>query len=493
MNLLTDDFISTTTGKVSLKTLLTSKSDHQLQYAFDEIQLAMLQLLGSLTTVVLQPTLNELREYLRNGLTEAQYDNALQKIDLQWFKEQCFMRSSIPDGEKAFSAIISKLISGIESSGTPNASGLFSEISYVEVVCPDCTHVLNYNLHMNIKGDCFGSSGATGIRGGGVISTLIAGKDLKTTILANTVAIDFFNDKREIETPNNKLMWQDPMQGDIYYAYHIGLVRGLFALAYHINFPILDVPCFCDVCEHQASQSVKEFIRLKYTGSYGSTKKGRDGNAKWWPHPFTPIIKKEEGVFPIYARDQNWQSWQNFSSYVLGQETEKSLSIPALIVEQYRKLATGGKVNLLIGGNVADQATITGRVYDLYSMPEHWDSEKLERVTKVIDAGLEVKDRLSQALNKIFGVGYDKNFVSGIKNTAMHQYISNAQNIVQQLLLDVDRKEARHLRKEALEKLKAEAKVIYSELMRKYQNNLPIFKALVKGEVILMSLNKVKI
>ena len=252
-----------------------------------------------------------------------------------------------------------------------------------------------------------------------------------------------------------------------------------------------DTPCICDVCGHKSSQSVKEFIRLKYKGSYASTKKGRDGNAKWWPHPFTPITTKEEGVFPVCARDQNWQSWQNFSSYVVAQETDKSLSTPAYIVRQYRKLATSGG-NLLIGGNIADQGSITGRVYDLYSMPEHWDNEKLERVTKVTDAGLNVKDRLSQALNKMFGAGYDKNFVSGIKSTAMNQYISNAQNFVQQLLLDVDRKEARVLRKEALEQLKTEAKTIYHALIRKYQSDLSLFKALAKGERILMSVHKVK-
>jgi CRISPR system Cascade subunit CasA len=125
-------------------------------------------------------------------------------------------------------------------------------------------------------------------------------------------------------------------------------------------------------------------------------------------------------------------------------------------------------------------------------MPEHWDNDRLERVTKIIDAGLNVKDRLSQALNKIFGAGYDKNFVSGIKNTAINQYISNAQNIIQQLLLDVDRKQARILRKEALEQLKTEAKTIYGALMRKYQNDLPLFKALAKGERVLLAVDKVK-
>ena len=491
MNLLTDNFISTTAGKISLKELLTTDIDYQLQYAFDEIQLAMLQLLASLSTVVLKPSLEELKSYLKQGLTAEQYELKLAKVDCQWFDESCFMRSSFPENEKVADAPITKMISGIECGTSPNALGLFSEIQQADIICPDCTHVLNYNLHMNIKGECFGPTGATGIRGGGALSTLIAGKNLKTTILANTVAVNYFSALREIEAANNQLMWQDSVQGDIYYAHKIGLERGLFALAYHISFTVIDKPCLCDVCGHQSSQSVKEFSRLKYKGSYGSTKKGRDGNAKWWPHPFTPVTTKEEGTFAVCARDQNWQSWQNFSSYVVGKETDKSLSIPAFVVTQYRKLNTGGG-NLLIGGNIADQGSITGRIYDLYSMPEHWDNDKLERVKKVIDAGLNVKDRLSQALNKIFGAGYDKKFVAGIKNTAINQYISNAQNIIQQLLLDVDRTEARQLRKDAQKQLKAEAKTIYQALMRKYQNDLPLFKALVKGERVLMSVDKVK-
>lgn len=490
MNLLIDNFISTTAGKVSLKELLTSEKDYQLQYAFDEIQLAMLQLLASLTTVVLKPSLEELKGYLQQGLSVEQYEQALKKVDSQWFEESCFMRSAFPEGEKVAVAPITKMISGIECGTSANALGLFSETTQADTICPDCAHVLNYNLHMNIKGECFGPTGATGIRGGGAISTLIAAKSLKTTLLANTVAIDYFNSIREIESLNNKLMWQDPMQGDVYYAHQIGLARGLFALAYHIDFSVIDSPCVCDVCGHQSAQSIKEFTRLKYKGSYGSTKKGRDANAQWWLHPFTPTTKKEEGVFPVCARDQNWQSWQNFSSYIFAKETEKSLSNPAYIVSQYVKLQGVG--NLLIGGNIADQGSITGRVYDLYSMPEHWDSDKLERVIKVIDSGLTVKDHLSQALNKMFGAGYDKNFVSGIKNMLINQYISNAQTIIQQLLLDVERKQARELRKAALEQLKAEAINLYHDLMRKYQSDIPLFKALAKGEKVLMSVNRVK-
>ncbi len=460
-----------------------------MQYAFDETQLAMLQMLGSLTTVVLRPSLTELKGYLERGLTEQQYNLALEKIEIKWFDEQRFMRSPIPKSGKVADGPIAKLVSGIECGTSPNALGLFSEVVDAEVVCPDCTHVLNYNLHMNIKGECFGPTGATGIRGGGAISTLIAGKNLRTTVLANTIAVDYFNSQREIKETNCQLMWQDPMQGDIYYAHHIGLERGLFALAYHIDFHVIEDSCTCNVCGCSSPRSVKEFRRVKYTGSYGSTKNGRDGNAQWWPHPYTPVIRKEDGDYAVCARDQHWQSWQEFSSYVIGKETDKSLTKPAYIVGQFEKIGGGG-VNLLVGGNIADQGSITGRVYDLYAMPEHWDTG-LERVTLVIDAGLDVKECLSRALNKMFAVGYDSKFVSGIKNDAMHRYTSNAQQIVQQLLLDVNRKEASELRKGAVEKLKGEAKKVYGGIMRKYQYDLPLFKALVKGENTLMKVGEV--
>ena len=82
-------------------------------------------------------------------------------------------------------------------------------------------------------------------------------------------------------------------------------------------------------------------------------------------------------------------------------------------------------------------------------------------------------------------MGYDKNFVGGIKNQAIQKFTSNAQQIVQQILLDVNRKEATQLRKEAIEALNKEAKSIFKSVQRKYQHDLPLFKALVKGEFIL--------
>lgn len=482
MNLLIDDFISTTDGKISLKTLLTSDHDYQLQYYFDETQLAMLQLLSSLTTVVLKPSLVELKNYFSSGLTSQQYDEALSKIDRHWFEDDCFMRSKMPAGSKAADGPITKLISGVECGGSVNALGLFSEVSNAETICPDCTHVLNYNLHMNIKGECFGPTGATGIRGGGAISTLISGRNLKSTVIANTVAVDFFAQKVEMEAPETCYMWDKPIVGDLYPAHKIGLTRGLFALAYHIDFPVIDEPCVCDVCGHKSLSSVKTFNRVKYKGSYGSTKKGRDGKAGWWLHPYTPTVNREDGIFPVCARDHSWQSWQDFSAYIIGKETDKSSFQPAYIIQQFQKLSPTETVSLLVGGNIADQGSVVGRVYDLYSMPGSL-SKNVARVIFVVDAGLKEKDNLSNALNKMFGAGYDKNFVAGIKEQAVNRYIANAQQIIQQILLDVNRKEAAELRRTAITMLNREAKRIYAEILRKYQHDLPLFKALVKGEV----------
>lgn len=485
MNLLKDDFISTTAGKVSLRTLLTSEQDYQLQYYFDEIQLAMLQLLSSLTTVVLNPTMTELKNYLKQGVSEQQYDFALNKINSEWFDADCFMQSKPPVDAKWPDAPITKMLSGIECGTSPNAIGLFSEVAKAQVICPDCIHGLNYNLHMNIKGECFGPTGATGIRGGGAISTLIAGDNLKQTLLNNTIAHDCFNDYAQlnddaIEDP----MWVSAQIGSIYQAQKIGLTRGLFALAYHIDFTIEDASCVCDVCGSESSQSVSAFNREKYKGHYGSTKNGRDNSAGWWPHPYTPCNKKEDGIYAVCARDQHWQSWQELSSYIVGKETDKVTVAPAYIIQQFKKINNNRKNNLLIGGNIADQGSITGRVYDLYSMPSSLNNN-LMKITLLIDSGLEQKEHLSHAFNKMFGVGYDKNFVGGIKGEAMSRFTANAQQIIQRTLLDVERKEASEIRKIAVADLKQEAKRIFLGVQRKYQHDLPLFKALVKGEIAL--------
>ena len=279
-------------------------------------------------------------------------------------------------------------------------------------------------------------------------------------------------------------MWVTPPTTTIYQAPAIGLIRGLFALAYHIDFQTENEPCRCDVCGHHSEKTVKRFNREKYTGHYGSTKTGRDGGAGWWPHPFTPITIKQDGVYAVCARDQHWQSWQELGSYIVGKETDKTTTVPAYVVRQYQSIENPKRTSLLVGGNIADQGSITGRVYDLYSMPSTLNRH-LSRVTQVIDAGLEQKEKLSLALNKMFGVGYDKNFVGGIKEQIMHRFTANAQQIIQQTLLDVDRKEATELRKQAAIDLQKEARHLFASVQRKYQHDLPLFKALVKGERVL--------
>jgi len=485
MNLLHDDFISTTQGKVSLKAILTGVEDYQLQYYFDEIQLAMLQLLSALTTTVLQPTANELQSYIKNGLSSEQYDAALSKIPIEWFDSNLFMQSKAPVNAKFPVGPITKLLSGVECGSSPDAIGLFSEVEHAEKSCPDCIHALNYNLHMNIKGECFGPTGATGIRGGGTISTLIAGDTLKETLLNNTIAVDYFSQNTQLDRDAiTAPMWIEPQTGAVYQAKKIGLIRGLFALAYHIEFSVDEKPCTCDICGHLSDKSVTTFNREKYTGHYGSTRSGREGGAGWWPHPYTPQTIKEDGVYATCVREQHWQSWSELSSYVVGKETNTGVVAPAYIVKQYQALESPRKTHLLVGGNIAKKGSILGRVYDLYSMPSSLNKQ-LSKVTQVIDAGLEQQALLSKAFNKMFGVGYDKRFVGGIKTNAMQQFSAKAQQVIQRNLLDVEQKEASVLRKLAVVELREETKRIFTAVQNKYQHDLPLFKALVKGGQVL--------
>lgn len=485
MNLLDDKFISTNKGKVSLRTILTSETEYQLQYFFDEIQLSMLQLLSALSTALLQPTTLELKKYISDGIDLDLYDSKLSSICHDWFDANCFMKSKAPDQSKLAESPVTKLISGIECGSSANATGLFSEAEKAEVVCNDCTHVLNYNLHMNIKGECFGATGATGIRGGGSISTLISGPNLKQTILNNIIATDYFKGYAQLDDDaSNEPMWILPLTAKVYQAQKIGLLRGLFALAYHIEFTTEEKDCICDVCGHLSRQSVRKFKREKYKGHYGSTKNGRDSKAGWWPHPYTPRTIKEDGSYPVCARDQNWHSWQGLMSYIVGKETDKAMVEPACVVRQYQLLATPRQTSLLVGGNIADQGSVIGRVYDLYPMPSSL-AKNLTRVSQVIDVGLEQKEKLSNALNKLFSCGYDKNFVANIKQQVIQEYVTKAQQTIQQTLLDVNRKQASELRKIAADQLKRECFEVFANVQRKYQYDLPLFKALARGELLL--------
>jgi len=341
MNLLKDPFISTTQGKVSLRQVLTTECDYQLQYFFDETQLAMLQMLASLTTVLLKPTIAELKNYIENGLSDEQYDHALSEIETEWFESNSFMQSKSIKKNGFNSANISKLVSGIESGTSKDASGLFSDKEDVKFSCPDCIHVLNYNLHMTISGQYFSKFGSSGIRGGGVISTLISGKNLRETIMFNTVASDFYANLSSLnDNFQTDFMWKMPPQGDLYQAAKISLNRGLFALAYHVEIETKNEDCVCDICGHFSQGKIESLLYLKYIGQYGSVRneKGKENGAGLWLHPYTPRRVTDNGLFSLTPYGLDWHSWQDLSSFIAGSEIRSSTNIvPAYIVTQFKE------------------------------------------------------------------------------------------------------------------------------------------------------------
>ena len=77
-------------------------------------------------------------------------------------------------------------------------------------------------------------------------------------------------------------------------------------------------------------------------------------------------------------------------------------------------------------------------------------------------------------------LGIDKHFVSGIKEDVLQRFTANAQQIIQQILLDVERKEAVELRKQAVIDLQKKACSLFKDTQQKYQHELPLFKATCK-------------
>lgn len=504
MNLLKDDFISTNQGKVSLRTLLTSDNDYQLQYYFDEIQLAMLQLLSSLATAVLQPSTNDLRRYLAKGLTAEEYDEKLANMHSEWFDAETFMQVTPKKDIKWFSADVHKMVSGIESSSTKDASGLFSSIEDLKKICPDCGPACNYNYQMNIHAKAMGVGGATGIRGGGTISVLLFNSCLSKTLLMNCFCHDYFRKICPLKDEVDEPMWVEPLEGrlavdakgsqvEVYQANTIGLIRGLFALSYFVQFDIEDGHETCDICGSITNRFIKRFRHKKFEGKYGATSVGRELGAGWWMNPYTPSQMLENGIIGVRARDQHWQSWEDFLSLVIKKETNDR-HIPAPILTQFtNEVLSAEPVHCIVGGNILkrnQEATVVGRVYDLYPLPSSL-SKNLAKVNDVVKSGLEIKDRLKRALNKLFGAEkYKKSkqteeYIKRIRDTGVQQFCINAQNIIQNILVDVDKRDAHYLRHSAQKRLNQEAKKIYSEVQRKYQHDLPLFKALIKGEYIL--------
>lgn len=487
MNLLIDPFVSTTIGTLSLKQILTTRDRIDLVYGFDETQLACLQLLSSLATALFLPSMEDIRRFAKRGISEQEYDQQLNKINIDWFNDEIFMRSKPAAGEKYGVDRIAKIVSGIEVSTTKNASGLFSDAKMVTQCCPGCMVLLNYNIHMNIKGEPFGAGGSTGIRGGGMLSTMICGDTLSKTIILNMFSNEHFTTLVQNPDVNDTPMWIEAPSGEIYFSHTIGLTRGLFALAYHIDYQKNDAECLCDICGQHSETNIKHFGKRNYKGSYGSTDTGRKGKAGLWPHPFTPVSRTDDVDVPISAEGPNWHSWEHLSSYVIGKEMDKKFIIQAPIVSQYRDLGLKEKTSLLVGGNIADQASITGRIYDLYSFPSSWN-ENLDRVTTLIEHGLEVKDIFKRSLDKISDSKLDKNLLGGIKQRAVNEFVANTQNIIQATLMDVNKKEAAELRKDAKKKIHSTAKTLFENLLDKYKNDHQLLKALLKGQKILLSI-----
>lgn len=211
---------------ITLEQLLCRDSDCQLSLYRDDMELGALQLLISLTQVVLPPQdRNELRQRLTEPLGASTYQEAIAPY-CDWFvldhPEQPFMQSRGVSAKEI--TPIQKLFIGLPEG---NNHAFFNERGEIHDVCGSCAAIALFNQASNCPS--FGGGFKGSLRGGAPLTTFAAGRHLRETIWLNVLSQDRIAELLDLSQVNDRPVWIDPIAPKArLQAHRIGLLRGLF-------------------------------------------------------------------------------------------------------------------------------------------------------------------------------------------------------------------------------------------------------------------------
>lgn len=312
MNLLMDDWIPIQLEgvfkRISLKALLTEDENWQISLPRDDMEMACLQLLVSLTQVLFIPE-NKIAflERIATPISGDEYSNGIEgKVD--WFDldhpEHPFMQTRGVETEKINPMM--KLFAGFTES---TSSAFVNEPGLADLLCPSCAVIGLFNQANNCASFCGGAKGS--IRGnykqgelksGVPITTFIQGDGLRKTIWMNVLSQESFDKylyisgKKE-DFPN----WVDTVrttgkknsikQGEDELLGEMGLLRGLFWQPQHIELIPINGLNICNCCGTKINlEGYSGFKFEKFSYKY----------LGFWMHPHSPSkweIKKGEKQF----------------------------------------------------------------------------------------------------------------------------------------------------------------------------------------------------
>ncbi len=468
MNLLTDAWIPVhNNGRfqhICYKDLMCGHDEGALSLPRDDMELAVLQLLASLTQAVLPPKdAAQLRDRAENPMPETDFDKGAEPF-LEWFvldhPRTPFMQTRHVRAKEA--TPIQKLFIGLPEG---NNHAFFNDPGEIRQTCASCSAVALFNQASACPS--FGGGFKGGLRGSAPITTLIQDDSLRSCVWKNVLHKGWVDrllppDEGLDETP----VWIDPIKaGDTYYPHRIGMTKGLFWQPAHIELIPQNETGRCHCCGTTADRLYGGFRKEKFSAF--TVKEPPP-----WPHPHSPrqIGKKEKYLsFTTTA-----PAWTQLNHFLMRKEEKNEGRIPAPVVSQYREVfARQQRLHLTVGGYRNKQASVLQRRHEFFNLSAGWDDNEAH-LDHFVETGLNIKTLLRK---KLYGFGKAVG-VSGIQEQAERQFYNGSEPVIHAAFREMDWERVVEAYDEFKEQLSGLAKTIFNQLTQPYKNDPKKIKAI---------------
>lgn len=469
MNLLRDSWIPVRDEKgfrhLSYRAFLCEEND-RLEFGLnrDDFNLATLQLLISLTQVIFTPeNASEVRRREKTPLTDAEFEAGIAPY-LDWFElrhlETPFMQSRGVNAKDP--TPIQKLFPGLPEG---NNHAMFNGTDEVSAACESCVAIALFNQAMNCPSLGGGFKGS--LRGSVPINTFVKGPNERRTVWRNVLSAEWLDDYPPRDA-NDVPTWVKPIHSEEKIpAGSVGLLRGLFWQPMRLEV-IGWQPGDCPVCGGTEFSLASGFLKEKFNFSVVGT----------WRHPHGPRQWKDKGA-GLEERYGSFTTkapaWTQLAAMVAdGPKEQKEGSAPALVVAHFnRAFDPLEPLDLIVGGYRNNQAAITDRRHELFSLAHEW-KDRVDVLRAIIAEALEVKDVLRK---KTYGFGKNVG-VPGLAERAEEAFFHRSEPSIHRILREMEWDEIPAVRSELTRTLCGQARAIFEDVTEPYRTDPKMLKTL---------------
>lgn len=482
MNLLTDAWLPVLEDKsfrrIKLRDVLCSEADWEISLPRDDMELAAIQLLVSLTQVLFPvQDQSDLIRRIKSPLSIGEFEDAVSKYR-DWFDldhpDIPFMQIRGVSA-KEFTPI-QKLFVGLPEG---NNHKFFNAEGEISRVCGGCAAIALFNQASNSPN--FGGRFMGSLRGGGPVTTLIDAPSLRRRIWENVLPLTEVSRLLPGRSYEDRPVWVDRIsKGTSVAAASIGLMRGLFWQPSHVEL-LSGERGACDHCGGTAETCYVGFNKERFTYQLEG----------FWPHPHGPRQweeKKGERVVRFLSFTTTAPAWTQLTQMLVLREEGKEGYMPAAVVSSRRKRRSGGPLHLLVGGYWVKKSSVVERRHELFSFSPGWE-EGGDQIAEIVHVGFQVASLVKESL-KLASVGKKRGFKGiGVQlyKSAEQSFYHSSQNLIHSAIQDLDYDGFQSMRAGLVDGLNKIASALYQEAVAPYQHDPEFIQAISAGRARLAS------